>query len=165
MSAMGGKNKTDRATGTRGAAKGGGAAYSPGLEGVIAGETALCEVDEGAAGLRYRGYAIGDLAEQATFEEVAYLLLFGKLPTRKELDDFTAQLHTQWPLPGPVEAFIGVVPPSAHPMDILRTGVSLLGMTDPDATGKGGVAAPPGREGATGKGGVSAPPGWEGANV
>ena len=107
--------------------------YSPGLEGVIAGESALCEVDEGAAGLRYRGYAIGDLAEHATFEEVAYLLLFGKLPTRKELDDFTAQLHTQWPLPGPVEAFIGVVPPSAHPMDILRTGLSLLGMTDPDA--------------------------------
>ena len=107
--------------------------YSPGLEGVVAGESALCEVDEGAAGLRYRGYAIGDLAEQATFEEVSYLLLFGKLPTRKELDDFTGQLHTQWPLPGPVEAFIGVVPPSAHPMDILRTGVSLLGMTDQDA--------------------------------
>src|SRR2546428_9087649 len=108
--------------------------YSPGLEGVIAGESALCEVDEGADGLRYRGYAIDDLAEQATFEEVAYLLLFGKLPTRKELGDFTAQLQTQWPLPGPVEAFIGVVPPSAHPMDILRTGVSLLGMTDQDAT-------------------------------
>src|SRR5207245_4280372 len=137
--------------------------YSPGLEGVIAGESALCEVDEGAAGLRYRGYAIGDLAEQATFEEVAYLLLLGKLPTRKELGDFTAQLQTQWPLPGPVEAFIGVVPPSAHPMDILRTGVSLLGMTDPEATGKGGVSAPPGRAGATGKGRVSAPPGWEGA--
>src|SRR5881397_3422494 len=102
--------------------------YSPGLEGVIAGESALCEVDEGAAGLRYRGYAIGDLAEKATFEEVAYLLLFGKLPTRKELGDFTAQLQTQWPLPGPVEAFIGVVPPSAHSMDILRTGVSLLGI-------------------------------------
>jgi 2-methylcitrate synthase len=107
--------------------------YSPGLEGVIAGESALCEVDEGATGLRYRGYAIGDLAEQATFEEVAYLLLFGKLPSRKELGDFTALLQTQWPLPGSVEAFIGVVPPSAHPMDILRTGVSLLGMTDPDA--------------------------------
>jgi 2-methylcitrate synthase/citrate synthase II len=107
--------------------------YSPGLEGVIAGESALCEVDEGAAGLRYRGYAIGDLAEYATFEEVAYLLLFGKLPTRKELGDFTALLQTQWPLPGPVEAFIGVIPPSAHPMDILRTGVSLLGMTDQDA--------------------------------
>ena len=134
MSAMGGKNKTDRATGTRGEAKGGGAAYSPGLEGVIAGETALCQIDEGESGLRYRGYAIGDLAEQATFEEVSYLLLLGKLPTRKELEDFSGQLRAQWVLPGPVEAFLGVVPPNAHPMDILRTGVSLLGMTDPDAT-------------------------------
>lgn len=107
--------------------------YSPGLEGVIAGESALCQVDEGESGLRYRGYAIGDLAERATFEEVAYLLLFGKLPTRKELQDFSAQLSTQWPLPGPVEAFIGIVPPRAHPMDILRTGVSLLGMADPEA--------------------------------
>lgn len=107
--------------------------YSPGLEGVLAGETALCQVDEGDSGLRYRGYAIGDLAEEATFEEVAYLLLFGKLPTRKELDDFSVQLHSQWVLPGPVEAFIGVVPREAHPMDLLRTGVSLLGMTDPDA--------------------------------
>ena len=133
-------------------------AYSPGLEGVIAGETALCQIDEGDAGLRYRGYAIGDLAEQATFEEVTHLLLLGKLPTRKELEDFSAQLRAQWALPGPVEAFIGVVPPHAHPMDILRTSVSLLGMTDPDATGEGRVGVPvapdcngslrPGREGA-----------------
>src|SRR5437667_75282 len=143
MSAMGGKNKTDRATGTRGEAKGGGAAYSPGLEGVIAGETVLCQIDEGESGLRYRGYAIGDLAEQATFEEVSYLLLLGKLPTRKELEDFSGQLRAQWVLPGPVEAFLGVVPPNAHPMDILRTGVSLLGMTDPDATGEGRVSARP----------------------
>ncbi|HXF91354.1 MAG TPA: citrate/2-methylcitrate synthase [Nitrospiraceae bacterium] len=107
--------------------------YSPGLEGVLAGETALCQVDEDGSGLRYRGYAIGNLAERATFEEVAYLLLFGKLPTRKELDDFAGRLHSQWALPGPVEAFIGVAPREAHPMDLLRTGVSLLGMTDPDA--------------------------------
>jgi len=123
MSDTGGNPKTDRRE----------AGYSPGLEGVLAGESALCQVDEGASGLRYRGYAIGDLAEQASFEEVAYLLLLGRLPTRKELDDFSAQLRAQWVLPGPVEAFIGVVPPDAHPMDILRTGVSLLGMTDPDA--------------------------------
>jgi 2-methylcitrate synthase/citrate synthase II len=109
------------------------AKYSPGLEGVIAGESALCQVDEGEAGLRYRGYAIGDLAEQASFEEVAYLLLFGKLPTRKELEDFGSRLQTQWALPGPVQGFLGVLPPTAHPMDVLRTGVSLLGMTDPDA--------------------------------
>ena len=108
-------------------------AYSPGLEGVIAGESAVCQVDEGEHGLRYRGYAVSDLAEQATFEEVAYLLLCGKLPISKELEDFSTQLRTQWPLPGPVEAFIGVVPPDAHPMEILRTGISLLGMTDPDA--------------------------------
>ncbi len=107
--------------------------YSPGLEGVPAGESALCQIDEGEAGLRYRGYAITDLADQATFEEVAFLLLLGKLPTRKELDDFRAQVHAHWALPGPVEAFLGVVPPDAHPMDLLRTGVSLLGMTDPDA--------------------------------
>ncbi|MFQ5991465.1 MAG: citrate/2-methylcitrate synthase [Nitrospiraceae bacterium] len=109
------------------------AAYSPGLEGIVAGESALCQVDEGESGLRYRGYAIGDLADQASFEEVAYLLLLGKLPTKKELADFCSQLSANGALPGPVEAFIGVVPPTAHPMDILRTGVSLLGMTDPDA--------------------------------
>ncbi len=108
-------------------------AYSPGLEGVIAGESALCQIDEGEAGLRYRGFAVADLAEQASFEEVAYLLLLGKLPTGKELEDFSASLSAHWALPGPVEAFIGVVPPQAHPMDILRTSVSLLGMTDPDA--------------------------------
>lgn len=109
-------------------------AYSPGLEGVLAGESALCQVDEGEAGLRYRGYSIRDLAELATFEEVAYLLLVGTLPTRKELKDFGAQLAANWILPGPIEAFIGVAPPNAHPMDLLRTGVSLLGIADPDAT-------------------------------
>jgi len=107
--------------------------YSPGLEGVLAGETALCEIDEARSGLRYRGYAIEDLAEQASFEEVAHLLLLGTLPTRKDLEDFSAQLRSQWLLPGPVEAFLGVMAPDAHPMDILRTGVSLLGMADRDA--------------------------------
>ena len=107
--------------------------YSPGLEGVLAGETALCHVDEGEGGLRYRGYAVRDLADKAAFEEVAYLLLFGTLPTRKELKDFSAQLAAHSVLPRPVEAFLGVIPPVAHPMDILRTSVSLLGMTDPDA--------------------------------
>lgn len=108
--------------------------YSPGLEGVLAGETALCHVDEGEGGLRYRGYAVSDLADKATFEEVAHLLLFGKLPTQKELKDFSAQLVVQAGLPGPVEAFLRGVSPAAHPMDILRTSVSLLGMSDPDAS-------------------------------
>lgn len=108
--------------------------YSPGLDGVLAGETALCHVDEGEGGLSYRGYAVSELADKATFEEVAYLLLFGKLPTQKELKDFAAQLAARSVLPGPVEAFLGVVPQTAHPMDILRTSVSLLGMTDPDTS-------------------------------
>ncbi|HKO30279.1 MAG TPA: citrate/2-methylcitrate synthase [Nitrospiraceae bacterium] len=108
--------------------------YSPGLDGVLAGETVLCQVDEGKGGLRYRGYAVSELAENATFEEVAYLLLFGKLPSRKELKDFSTELTAGCMLPGPVKAFLDVVPPAAHPMDILRTSVSLLGMTDPDAS-------------------------------
>lgn len=108
--------------------------YSPGLEGILAGETKLCHVDEGEAGLSYLGYAVSDLAEKARFEEVAYLLLFGKLPTQKELKDFTTQLAAHSVLPDPVERFLGMVPPGARPMDILRTSVSLLGMTDPDVS-------------------------------
>ena len=94
--------------------------YSPGLDGVLAGETKLCHVDEGEGGLRYLGYAVSDLAEKARFEEVAYLLLFGKLPTQKELKDFTTQLAAHSVLPGPVETFLGMVPPAARPMDILE---------------------------------------------
>ena len=108
--------------------------YSPGLEGVLAGETAVCHVDEGEGGLRYRGYAVSDLASKSRFEEVAYLLLFGTLPTRKEMKDFAAQLAAQSVLPGPLEAFLDMVPPAAQPMDTLRTSVSLLGMTDTDAS-------------------------------
>jgi len=108
-------------------------AYSPGLEGVIAGESALCLVDEGEAGLLYRGYPIRDLAEHSTFEEVAYLLLFGRLPNQKELTEFSANLVENAVLPHLLEVFLGAVPSSSHPMDIVRTGVSLLGMVDPDA--------------------------------
>ena len=107
--------------------------YSPGLEGVIAGESALCQVDEGAAGLRYRGYAIGDLAEWSSFEEVAYLLLLGRLPTRSELDEFSTLLVRNRVLPDLVQRFIERLQPGLHPMDVLRTGISLLGLTDPDA--------------------------------
>jgi 2-methylcitrate synthase len=110
-----------------------GSSYSPGLEGVIAGESALCLVDEGEAGLLYRGYAIRDLAEHSTFEEVAYLLLFGHLPTQQELTEFSTQWIDHAVLPRLLEVFIGAVPSSSHPMDLVRTGVSLLGMVDPDA--------------------------------
>lgn len=107
-------------------------AYSSGLEGVIAGESALCLVDEGEAGLLYRGYPIRDLADHGTVEEVAYLLLFGHLPNQKELRDFSAQLIDYAVLPPLLEVFLGAAPSSAHPMDIVRTGVSLLGMVDSD---------------------------------
>lgn len=107
--------------------------YSPGLEGVIAGESALCLVDEGESGLLYRGYAIADLAEHSSFEEVAYLLLFGHLPTHQEMKDFSTQVTEQSTLPRSVEAFFEVAPRGSHPMDMLRTGVSILGMTDPEA--------------------------------
>jgi 2-methylcitrate synthase/citrate synthase II len=107
-------------------------AYSPGLEGVIAGESALCLVDEGDAGLLYRGYPIHDLAEHGTFEDVAYLLLFGHLPNQQERTDFSVQLIEHAVLPRLLDVLLGAVPSSAHPMDIVRTGVSLLGMVDPE---------------------------------
>lgn len=107
--------------------------YKPGLEGVIAGESALCQVDEGAAGLRYRGYAIGDLAEWSSFEEVAYLLLFGHLPTSKEVNEFAGWLVQNRTLPESVRPLMEIVHPEMHPMDVLRTGISLLGLGDPEA--------------------------------
>lgn len=107
--------------------------YSPGLEGVIAGESAICQVDEGEAGLRYRGYAIGDLAARSSFEEVAYLLLFGRLPARAELEEFSRLLVHNRRLPEQVQHFVGSLRPGMHPMDVLRTGISLLGLNDPDA--------------------------------
>lgn len=107
--------------------------YSPGLEGVPAGESALCHVDEGEAGLRYRGYAITDLAEQARFEETAFLLLFGELPTYIEEDNFSRRLTEEARLPQLVREVLVLLPQAAHPMDLLRTGVSLLGTVDPEA--------------------------------
>jgi 2-methylcitrate synthase/citrate synthase II len=108
-------------------------AYSPGLEGIIAGESALCLVDEGESGLLYRGYRVADLADHSTFEQVAYLLLAGELPTRQQLKDFVLQLSQHAVLPRSVVAFLERVPQGAHAMDVLRTGVSMLGMTDPES--------------------------------
>src|SRR3954453_13200735 len=99
--------------------------YSPGLAGVIAGETAICWVDP-AAGLMYRGYDIHGMAEKATFEEVAYLLLNGELPNAKQLKEFTQQIASERGLPGPVTEMLRLLPNDTHPMDMLRTGVSML---------------------------------------
>jgi 2-methylcitrate synthase/citrate synthase II len=105
--------------------------YSPGLAGVIAGETQICSVDPNA-GLTYRGYDIHEMAEQASFEEVAYLLLNDELPNLKNLAEFTRQIAAERELPAQVVKMLRLMPQSAHPMDMLRTGVSMLGVFDPE---------------------------------
>src|ERR1700724_4767180 len=104
-------------------------AYSPGRAGVIAGETEICWVDPNA-GLMYRGYDIHEMAEQASFEEVAYLLLNGELPDIKQLAEFTRQIAAERELPAPVVKMLRLLPPGSDPMDVLRTGVSMLSMFD-----------------------------------
>ena len=103
--------------------------YSPGLAGVIAGETAICWVDPNA-GLMYRGYDIHEMAQRASFEEVAYLLLNGELPDIKQLNTFSEQIGAQRELPAPVVKMLRLLPPATHPMDMLRTGVSMLSAFD-----------------------------------
>src|ERR1700676_3723253 len=102
--------------------------YSPGLEGVIAGETAISTV---TGGLRYRGYPVTELAEKCSFEEVAYLLLYGELPARSELAPFMARVAGQ-ALPPLLSELLRRMPKNAVPMDVLRTSVSLLAHYDPD---------------------------------
>ena len=104
-------------------------AYSPGLAGVIAGETEICWVDPNA-GLMYRGYDIHEMAEQASFEEVAYLLLQGELPSLAQLEKFKQQISKERSLPKEVLEMLRLLPKKTHPMDILRTGVSMLGPFD-----------------------------------
>ncbi len=114
--------------------------YRPGLEGVIANETAIANLEGqgGAGGLEYRGYRIEDLAATAvSYEETAFLLLHGDLPTAAQLRDFDARLRAMRALPEPLVALYGQVPASAHPMDVLRTSVSVLAHFDPE------VNAPP----------------------
>src|SRR5205809_2805782 len=103
--------------------------YSPGLAGVIAGETAICWVDPNA-GLMYRGYDIHEMAEKASFEEVAYLLLNGELPNFEQLGKFSREIASQRSLPGEVIDALRLMPKDTHPMDMLRTGVSMLGAFD-----------------------------------
>ena len=103
-----------------------------GLAGVSAGETALCTVGKEGAGLTYRGYDIYDLADNATFEEVAYLLLKGHLPNQSELDAYIASLKTLRGLPDQLKQVLEMIPADAHPMDLLRTGVSILGNIEPE---------------------------------
>src|SRR5205807_5671493 len=105
--------------------------YSPGLAGVIAGETQICWVDPDA-GLMYRGYDIHEIADKASFEEVAYLLLHGELPSFEQLGKFTREIAAARGLPKQVLDALRLMPKSSHPMDMLRTGVSMLGAFDPE---------------------------------
>ncbi|MFT6915480.1 MAG: 2-methylcitrate synthase [Motiliproteus sp.] len=98
-----------------------------GLRGQSAGSTALCTVGKTGAGLTYRGYDMVELAEKAGFEEVAYLLLKGKLPNQAELDAYIAKLKTLRGLPQALKTVLEQIPASAHPMDVMRTGCSMLG--------------------------------------
>ena len=98
-----------------------------GLRGQVAGETALCTVGKSGAGLTYRGYDIADLAEKAQFEEIAYLLLRGKLPNRQELDAYVKKLQSMRSLPYALKTVLEHIPKDAHPMDVMRTGCSMLG--------------------------------------
>ncbi len=98
-----------------------------GLRGQVAGETALCTVGKTGTGLTYRGYDISDLADNAQFEEVAYLLLRGALPTQAELNDYKAKLKSLRGLPGALKEVLERIPAEAHPMDVIRTGCSMLG--------------------------------------
>ena len=103
--------------------------YSPGLEGVIAGETAICTVE---GGLSYRGYAVGDLAEHCTFDEVAYLLLHGELPSAAELQAFQDRVAAARRIPPPFRDLLAALPKWTTPLDALRTVVSGLAHFDPD---------------------------------
>ena len=103
--------------------------YSPGLEGVIAGETAISTV---TGGLRYRGYPVVELAEHSTFDEVAFLLLHGELPTRTQLADFNKRLAAAQKLPVVLSELLTKLPKDAVPMDVLRTGVSILAHYEPE---------------------------------
>src|SRR5437588_2597589 len=103
--------------------------YSPGLEGIIAGETAVSTVEEG---LRYRGYPVTELAEKTGFDEVAYLLLHGDLPTSKQLTEFQKRVASARKLPEPLLDLLKALPSTTIPMDALRSAVSILAHYDPE---------------------------------
>jgi 2-methylcitrate synthase len=103
-----------------------------GLRGVSAGTTAIATVGAEGRGLRYRGYDVTELAEHSSFEEVAFLLLHGELPTGTELADFRASLAALRALPAALREVLERIPAGAHPMDVLRTGCSMLGTLEPE---------------------------------
>ena len=102
------------------------------LSGVLAGNTALCTVGRTGNDLHYRGYDILEIAEKCEFEEIAFLLVHGKLPNSAELSGYKARLKALRGLPAAVRTVLETLPAAAHPMDVLRTGVSALGCILPE---------------------------------
>src|SRR5437868_2342058 len=107
-------------------------ATGAGLEGVVAGESEICYIDGYAGVLSYRGYNIHTLAQNATFEEVIWLLWKGHLPKQSELDQLKAELFASYDIPTPVVEFLKANLKGA-PMDVLRTAVSMLSLSDAEA--------------------------------
>src|SRR6201997_2447605 len=105
------------------------------LSGVTAGNTALCTVGRTGNDLHYRGYDILEIATVCEFEEIAYLLIHEKLPNRAELTAYKARLKSLRGLPASVRGALELLPASSHPMDVLRTAVSVLGCTLPEKDG------------------------------
>jgi 2-methylcitrate synthase len=105
------------------------------LSGVVAGNTALCTVGRNGSDLHYRGYDILDFATECEFEEIAYLLIHGKLPNRAELGAYKTKLKSLRGIPAAVAAVLEQLPASSHPMDVMRTGVSTLGCWEPESQG------------------------------
>jgi len=110
-----------------------------GLAGIVAGQSAICTVGKEGMGLNYRGYSIADLAEHATFEEVAYLLLYGALPTEAQRADYCARLTGLQALPPALRTVLEQIPADTHPMDVMRTGCSFLGNLEPEEDGRDAV--------------------------
>jgi 2-methylcitrate synthase len=102
------------------------------LSGVVAGNTALCTVGRSGNDLHYRGYDILDVAETCEFEEIAHLLVHETLPTRAELNAYRRKLKSLRGLPENVRKVLEALPASSHPMDVMRTGVSAMGCTEPE---------------------------------
>ncbi len=107
---------------------------STGLEGVVAGRSSICEVDEIECELFYRGYSIVELSEKSSFEEVAYLLLYGELPNQDKLSAFKQKLAAEMVLPDKVKEVIKLLPANTDPMDVLKIAVGVLHTIDPDSS-------------------------------
>ncbi len=111
------------------------------LAGVNAGTTAVCTVGHTGNDLHYRGYDIIELAKQATFEEVAYLLIHGELPNKNQLNNYHAKLKTLRTLPAALKTVLEQIPKGTHPMDVMRTGCAMLGTLEPEAEDRNTDAA------------------------